>query len=118
MMSNAPKTEKGKPYGIAAIWVREALAAGAKTPKEIVAMRPGVDLEVARRACLDMARSGVVVRDSDGHFHATEHIMSEMAFKEYQSEIRREAALARRQPETEPNPAVLQAVNAVLVAWR
>lgn len=118
MMRSAPRTEKNKSYGMAAIWVREALAAGAKTPKEIVAMRPGVDLEVARRACLDMTRSGVVVRDSDGHFHATEHIMSEADFKKYQSEIRREAALTRRQPETETNPAVLQAVNAALVAWR
>ena len=118
MTRGAPGTENGHSYGMAAIWVREALAAGAKTPKEIVAMRPGVDLEVARRACLDMTRSGVVVRDSDGYFHPTEHIMSEEAFKAYQSEIRREAALARRKPEMETNPAVLQAVNAALVAWR
>lgn len=116
MKRGTPRLQKAAPYGSVASRVREALAAGATTPREVVVMKPGISLDSAGRACLDMALSGVVTRDSDGHFHPTEHIMSEAAFKEYQSRIRRESALTRRPPE--PNPAVAQLVNAVLAAWR
>ena len=116
MKLGAPRLEKAAAYGSVASRVRAALAAGATTTRQIVAMYPGISLDSAGRACLDMTLSGVVVRDDRGHFHATEHIMSEEAFKRFQSEIRREAALTRRPPE--PDHAAASAVNAALVAWR
>lgn len=116
MKRGTPRLEKSAAYGSVASRVREALVAGAKTPREVVARHPGISLDSAGRACLDMTLSGVVTRDSDGNFHPTEHIMSEAAFKAYQAVIRREAALNRRPPE--PDHATSYAVNAALVAWR
>ena len=116
MKRGTPRLEKAAAYGSVASRVRAALAAGATTPRQIVAMHPGISLDSAGRACLDMTLSGVVTRDDRGHFHPTEHIMSEDAFRRYQSEIRREAAMTRRPPE--PDHAVAKAVNSVLVAWR
>ena len=116
MKRGAPRLEKAAAYGSVASRVRSALAAGATTPRQIVAMHPGISLDSAGRACLDMALSGVVTRDDRGHFHPTEHIMSEEAFKRFQSMIRREAALTRRPPE--PDRAASIAVDAALRAWR
>ena len=116
MKRGTPRLEKAAAYGTVASRARAALAAGATTPRQIVAMYPGISLDSAGRACLDMTLSGVVTRDDCGHFHATEHIMSEEAFRRYQAEIRREAALTRRPPE--PDHAAARAVNAALVAWR
>ena len=116
MKRGTPRLQKAAAYGSVASRVRAALAAGATTPRQIVAMYPGISLDSAGRACLDMTLSGVVTRDDRGHFHPTEHIMSEEAFKRYQAEVRREAALTRRPPE--PDRAVSISVDAALRAWR
>ena len=116
MKRGTPRLEKAAAYGSVASRVRSALAAGATTPRQIVAIHPGISLDSAGRACLDMTLSGVVTRDDRGHFHATEHIMSEEAFKRYQSEVRREAALTRRPPEPDHSAALV--VDAAPRAWR
>ena len=117
MKKGEPRHSKAAPYGSVAVLVREALAAGATTPKQIIAMKPTVTREQARRACLDMAASGVVERDDDGHFHATDYIRTEAEFKRRQRDVRSGSARCRDHKEPVVDVARLAAVDAALRAW-
>ena len=78
--------------------VREALHAGAQTPREVHLLRPSVSISRARRACLDMAERGAIRVLPDGTYRGTRHIASEAAYRAHELALRRAAALARRPP--------------------
>ena len=78
--------------------VREALHAGAQTPREVHLLRPSVSISRARRACLDMAERGAIKTMPDGTYRGTRHIASEAAYRAHELALRRAAALARRPP--------------------
>ena len=102
--------------------VREALHAGAQTPREVHLLRPSVTISRARRACLDMAERGAIKVLPDGTYRGTRHIASEAAYRAHEIAIRRAAALARRAaaPLSEPDvesPEVQQAGAIISGAW-
>ena len=101
--------------------VREALHAGAQTPREVHLLKPAISISRARRACLDMAERGAIKALPDGTFRATKHIASEAAYRAHEMDIRRSAALAKRPASLSgPNvesPEVQRAGAIITGAW-
>ena len=93
----------GDEKSIAAL-VREALHAGARTPREVHLLRPAVSTSHARRTCLDMAARGAIRVLPDGTYRGTRHIASESAYRAHELAQRRAAALARRPPSRQLAP--------------
>ena len=84
----------GAQKSIAAL-VREALHAGAQTPREVHLLRPSVSTSRARRALLDMSERGAVKKLPDGTYRGTKHTASEAAYRTHEMALRRAAGLAR-----------------------
>ena len=76
--------------------VREALHAGAQTPREVHLLRPFVSIAHARLACRDMAKRGAIKELPDGTFRGTRHIASEAAYRAYALAMRRAAMMDSR----------------------
>ena len=101
--------------------VREALHAGAQTPREVHLLRPSVSISRARRACLDMSERGAIKKLPDGTYRATKHVASEAAYRAHEMALRRAAALAKRQPSVSgpdvESPAVQRAGAIITGVW-
>ena len=102
--------------------VREALQAGAQTPREVHLLRPSVSISRARRALLDMSERGAVKKFTDGTYRGTKHTASEAAYRAHELAIRRAAALAKCEAPTVQGPdiesAEVQRAGAIISgAW-